>query len=452
MADVVVARIQNRRGLRRDLPQPLAPGEIGFCTDTGEMFIGTDIDPNGFIAPVLELYTPSSANNQLVNTYTSTQLVQVTLDDPEIDVPDVGDISILSNGKLYVGYSSQPSDLPGLGLGEERWFTDLNMDPVNEFQQGTLALDDSIYNVDDASAISEVINFIDNGIGIVTVSQNVQIWTRSSDINLLSNSIEFPSIRIPLPAGPQPDWVKIPQSVYDFRDSDTFIIEYGIAGEVSSGTNIPNYNRTGSIRITATPNKAILTDSYTEESQSNIQLSFEARKEGNEVSIWFRTSSSIPPDEQFYLTTNTRRWKTFKSDQGSDTPVPPTSNVFDISIVAEPETLIGSATAGNVINFNYNRNAGNINPRLITTPVSEVQLESLYYNDFTTNYIVMSLLDDEPLPGNNIQLKYDNDKNSTFTFNSNLGVNGAWFNTDTELSQYLRDNRTYTVSMEIIFV
>ena len=33
-------RIKNRRGLKIDLPQPLADGEIGLATDTREVYIG----------------------------------------------------------------------------------------------------------------------------------------------------------------------------------------------------------------------------------------------------------------------------------------------------------------------------------------------------------------------------------------------------------------------------
>ena len=37
---VVVSRIQNRRGLKQDLPQPLRSGEIGLSTDSRQVFIG----------------------------------------------------------------------------------------------------------------------------------------------------------------------------------------------------------------------------------------------------------------------------------------------------------------------------------------------------------------------------------------------------------------------------
>jgi hypothetical protein len=39
---VIITRIQNRRGLKQDLPQPLRPGEIGFAIDSRQVFIGSD--------------------------------------------------------------------------------------------------------------------------------------------------------------------------------------------------------------------------------------------------------------------------------------------------------------------------------------------------------------------------------------------------------------------------
>jgi hypothetical protein len=45
---VIISRIQNRRGLKQDLPQPLRPGEIGFAMDSRQVFIGSD--PNDDIS------------------------------------------------------------------------------------------------------------------------------------------------------------------------------------------------------------------------------------------------------------------------------------------------------------------------------------------------------------------------------------------------------------------
>ena len=41
---VIISRIQQRRGLKQDLPQPLRPGEIGFATDSRQVYIGADTD------------------------------------------------------------------------------------------------------------------------------------------------------------------------------------------------------------------------------------------------------------------------------------------------------------------------------------------------------------------------------------------------------------------------
>lgn len=44
---VIISRIQNRSGLKQDLPQPLRPGELGFAVDSRQLYIGGDADhPN----------------------------------------------------------------------------------------------------------------------------------------------------------------------------------------------------------------------------------------------------------------------------------------------------------------------------------------------------------------------------------------------------------------------
>lgn len=74
--NVIVSRIQNRRGLKQDLPQPLRPGEIGFATDSRQVYIGSEPDDlqnaqyNGvsyFEATINSIdHTKSIANNQLI--------------------------------------------------------------------------------------------------------------------------------------------------------------------------------------------------------------------------------------------------------------------------------------------------------------------------------------------------------------------------------------------------
>lgn len=57
---IVISRIQNRRGIRENLPQPLLPGEFALTVDTGELWIGTD--PN---QPPFGIRTYSSASGDI---------------------------------------------------------------------------------------------------------------------------------------------------------------------------------------------------------------------------------------------------------------------------------------------------------------------------------------------------------------------------------------------------
>lgn len=78
MADdkIIVSRIQNRRGLKQDLPQPLRPGELGFATDSRQLYIGGDpANPNSADYNAVSYFentinsrdhTISIANNQLI--------------------------------------------------------------------------------------------------------------------------------------------------------------------------------------------------------------------------------------------------------------------------------------------------------------------------------------------------------------------------------------------------
>lgn len=62
---VIISRIQNRRGLKQDLPKPLRSGEIGFATDTRQIYIGGDTDllVNSGLNKVAQFEkTPSSIN------------------------------------------------------------------------------------------------------------------------------------------------------------------------------------------------------------------------------------------------------------------------------------------------------------------------------------------------------------------------------------------------------
>lgn len=72
---VVISRIQHRRGLKENLPQPLLPGELGLAVDEGELWIGGDptIAPWG-----VRVYDVSSIS--LAETIVDNHIVDVEFD------------------------------------------------------------------------------------------------------------------------------------------------------------------------------------------------------------------------------------------------------------------------------------------------------------------------------------------------------------------------------------
>ncbi len=107
MADenkIIISRMQQRRGNRVDLPQPLRPGEIGLASDSKEIFIGLD--------PAIGV-TKQNANgvniNNVVNgytfasTYLDNNIIRIIL--PSKRLP-AGTFSGTANSTVYTPNSS----------------------------------------------------------------------------------------------------------------------------------------------------------------------------------------------------------------------------------------------------------------------------------------------------------------------------------------------------------
>lgn len=76
-SSVVVSRIQNRRGLKQDLPQPLRSGEIGLATDSRQVFIGGD-EINSNFNKVL-IYENTDNAKQIVDSIANNQIISFTV-------------------------------------------------------------------------------------------------------------------------------------------------------------------------------------------------------------------------------------------------------------------------------------------------------------------------------------------------------------------------------------
>jgi len=74
IGEKIVARMLNRRGRRINLPQPLDAGELGWCLDTKQLFVG--LDPENAL-PAIETYIGPSTMAD-ANTILNTQIIEFT--------------------------------------------------------------------------------------------------------------------------------------------------------------------------------------------------------------------------------------------------------------------------------------------------------------------------------------------------------------------------------------
>jgi len=78
---IVISRIQNRRGIRENLPQPLLPGEFALTIDTGELWIGTDPNQPPF---GIRTYSSGSGDIAAAESIADTQIVSAKFS-PDLD-------------------------------------------------------------------------------------------------------------------------------------------------------------------------------------------------------------------------------------------------------------------------------------------------------------------------------------------------------------------------------
>jgi len=104
-----ISRIQNRRGKRVDLPQPLAPGELGLCTDTNQLFIGRD--PADVASGV---YLLSEGQISTVNTFLAEGFITASssaLVDTDIEDIAIGIKTAIIDNAISLGVPWHPNIL-----------------------------------------------------------------------------------------------------------------------------------------------------------------------------------------------------------------------------------------------------------------------------------------------------------------------------------------------------
>jgi hypothetical protein len=281
--NIFVAKSQQRRGLRRNLPQPLKPGEIGFCTDTEETFIGGDAGlVNAFRSLSMYVYnfTDTYEANNLLNEHifmvdvpvgqtipdgiadyqiTATRNVDRLIKYPADYVPNI-------QTRLYLGYIISPGSsviVPDIGLalpvGLLTMFESKTSDPL-EAKGDTTSND--FYTTEDTGAIVTMLNALYGGEGLASVTQNIRLGNVNSTDNLDIGN---------LPVGD--------------NILATFLYEQAVSITLDYSLNYNNlYTRVGSIQVACDVDGLIsLNDSHNEIVTLGVP---------NDPTVWFEATTT----------------------------------------------------------------------------------------------------------------------------------------------------------------
>lgn len=110
--NVIVSRIQNRRGLKQDLPNPLRPGELGLATDSKQLYIGADTEIQaGAYNKILSLENTTGAQDS-IKSIANNQIITFTV--PHIRYAS-GSFSGTEKTISYTPSTSKTYTLPNSG-------------------------------------------------------------------------------------------------------------------------------------------------------------------------------------------------------------------------------------------------------------------------------------------------------------------------------------------------
>lgn len=105
MANIVISRIQNRRGRRENLPQPLLPGEVALTSDTGQAWIGQD--PALAVASIvvyadqLEATAQTLVDNNVAESQFDESFTATNFNSLVTDLTGSGSVTLVENDILW---------------------------------------------------------------------------------------------------------------------------------------------------------------------------------------------------------------------------------------------------------------------------------------------------------------------------------------------------------------
>jgi hypothetical protein len=275
MTDFIVSRIQNRRGNQVDLPQPLRPGELGWCLDTGRLFIGADPEITGAASPGIQVYAGQISSAQSIIT---NQIIQVSYTagfnfvnfqaymDQVLTLP----LTAVGNSYVVQGYDSGAGTgnvFVGLTLAQSAHLAGY-LTYINAFGNCTSAAASYTVASDgtitlsahaDANAISYLLNYLGSvSTGISNTNLNVEISVKTNDD---INNILYDLSSFNLNTGGSFSTLM----TYDASIADAIVLEYSAHYNDAVGNY---YQSIGDMMISGIATNTIATGTYSTNSSS----------------------------------------------------------------------------------------------------------------------------------------------------------------------------------------
>lgn len=293
MADLLVSRIQNRRGNQVDLPQPLRPGEFGWCLDTGRLFLGADetLTASGVQIYPGEIASAQTILNQQIIQIDTSSVVGFDFNDfvafmgTTSNFPTVNPIinpvdsaipvdSILYDEPEQVAYLVLSADQSAAGAGQTAYLTDIlgfdaslaaavvayTVDPDGTFSTPSHEI---------ANVLAGLLNIAGNPTPTANTNLNVEVYTELSltGTEELIEDLVLTPVSYTLP--PSGSYINLAGGgiSYDITDTDNMILDYTVHGD--DGSNFIHMN--GQLRISAIDNSQVVTwsDTFTRTEDPN---------------------------------------------------------------------------------------------------------------------------------------------------------------------------------------
>jgi hypothetical protein len=190
---IIVSRIQHRRGLKQDLPQPLRPGEIGFAVDSRQVYIGGESNhPNSAQYDTVSFFENTLNAQEITQSIVDNQLIAFTVPGYKLSRGEFDGIRTsadwtASTERSIISGAQSPSCVHT--SAQVPVFTPLVTDPIDALV--------TVGSPQTTGAITVTISTLASGIPVTRVQRGDLVFRGSQQISTSSGITEISTTGVP---------------------------------------------------------------------------------------------------------------------------------------------------------------------------------------------------------------------------------------------------------------